>query len=68
MGEALVDCLILGRTVAVIGTHFSTFPEIAARLRGTPLVLAGPRTAVKDPGEIVEPVVRALRARASGNS
>ena len=68
MGEALVDCLILGRTAAVIGTHFSTFSEIAARLGGTPLVLAGPRTAVKDPGEIVEPVVRALRARASGNS
>ncbi len=65
MAEAMLDCLLLGRTAGVIGTHFSTFSEIAARLGDTPLALVGPRTAGRAPGEVVEPIVRALRARAA---
>ena len=65
MAKAMLDCLLLGRTAGVIGTHFSTFSEIAARLSGTPLALVGPRTAARAPGEVVEPIVRALRARAA---
>ena len=64
MGEAMLDCLLLGRTAGVIGTHFSTFSELAARLSGTPLALVGPRTAAQTADEVVAPIVRALRARA----
>jgi hypothetical protein len=45
MAEALVDLLLLGRTAAVLGNHWSSFSYVGSALGGKPLVIANEQTA-----------------------
>ncbi len=67
MHEAMMDFLLLSRTAAVIGTHFSTFSEVSAKFGACPLIIANENSATEKLGASVEQIVAALSARTTGN-
>jgi hypothetical protein len=62
MEEALIDLLLLSRTRAILGNHFSSYTHAAGALEGKPVVIAEERTAHRDLAETLEVFDRALLA------
>jgi hypothetical protein len=63
--EAMMDLLLLSRTAAVIGTHFSTFSEGAAMLGSGLPIFATAETATKQLAATTDSIVAALETRTS---
>lgn len=65
MAEAMMDFLLLSRTAAVLGTHFSTFSEIAAKFGACPLLIANEENATAQLALSARTIVTALHERAA---
>ena len=64
MGEAMMDFLLLSRNAAVLGTHFSTYSEIAAKFGACPLVIANEENATNQLALSARTIVTALHEKA----
>jgi hypothetical protein len=56
--EALIDLLLLSRTMAIVGNAHSTFSLTAAKWGGKPVILADERAAGKDLDQTCEQLLR----------
>ena len=63
MAEAMMDFLLLSRTPAVLGTHFSTYSEIAAKFGACPLVIANEENATNQLARSARTIVTALHEK-----
>jgi hypothetical protein len=67
MSEAMLDFLLLSRTAAVLGTHFSTFSEIAAKFGACPTVIANEENATAQLALSARTIATALHERAGAS-